>query len=398
MRSRECQYLCSSFNCELCLDVINCETCYNSIYLLNCQKCVDSAFLYDCRNCNDCFLSSNLRNKQYYFANKQYSKEEYFKLKNEYNMKSRSVYEQLKTHFKTMMKEHSYHKALSHDMCENSSGDYLANCKDCEGCYFMQNGQDCANYIRPAKVTDSLDCVAGGVDSSLLHLCMGCYYNAFDCRYCSFCRQCSYIEYCMYCVQCEHCFGCVGLKNKKYHIFNKPYTETEYFMKKKELIDFMKNTGEYGDFSPLDMSAVPYNESWSSYYFPLDTNQQRFLGAWYADNLERENNNYLSKDAIPDTSENTKYEELMKNIYWDDISKRPFQIRKKDCIYADKMGVPLPYCYYIHRLQENFKWMPFDGTLKDAVCMDCKAHIKTSWSPEYHQNLLCDTCYDKRIG
>ncbi|MBU1758444.1 hypothetical protein KKG31_04785 [Patescibacteria group bacterium] len=38
------------------------------------------------------------------------------------------------------------------------------------------------------------------------------------------------------CIGCEFCFGCVGLRNKKYHIFNKEYSYEEY----KKITEFWK--------------------------------------------------------------------------------------------------------------------------------------------------------------
>ncbi len=37
------------------------------------------------------------------------------------------------------------------------------------------------------------------------------------------------------CSGCDNCFGCVNLRNKKYHIFNQPYSKEEYEKKLKEL-------------------------------------------------------------------------------------------------------------------------------------------------------------------
>ncbi len=48
------------------------------------------------------------------------------------------------------------------------------------------------------------------------------------------------------CVNCQNCFGCVGLRNKSYHIFNKPYSRELYFEKIKEF-----NLGSHESISKL---------------------------------------------------------------------------------------------------------------------------------------------------
>lgn len=40
--------------------------------------------------------------------------------------------------------------------------------------------------------------------------------------------QCLDSRFLLNCRNCEHCVGCVNLRNKKYHIFNKPYARDEY--------------------------------------------------------------------------------------------------------------------------------------------------------------------------
>jgi hypothetical protein len=42
------------------------------------------------------------------------------------------------------------------------------------------------------------------------------------------CEECTDSAFLYDCRNCSSCFGCVGLRNKSYHIFNKPYTKEEY--------------------------------------------------------------------------------------------------------------------------------------------------------------------------
>ncbi len=52
--------------------------------------------------------------------------------------------------------------------------------------------------------------------------------NLFNCKFCKWCQNSSNLVYCQYCINCKNCFWCVNLRNKKYYIFNKPYSKEEY--------------------------------------------------------------------------------------------------------------------------------------------------------------------------
>ncbi|MBT4384585.1 hypothetical protein HOD30_02455 [Candidatus Peregrinibacteria bacterium] len=71
---------------------------------------------------------------------------------------------------------------------------------------------------------------------------------AYDCTDCSGCYNVKYCrntansrdsQFLFECRNLENCFGCVGLRNKKYHIFNKQYSPEEY---KKEIAKFRLDT------------------------------------------------------------------------------------------------------------------------------------------------------------
>jgi hypothetical protein len=57
-------------------------------------------------------------------------------------------------------------------------------------------------------------------------------------------------------------------------IFNTPYSVAEYSSLKQKMIDHMKSTGEWGQFFPGSFAPNPYDESWSSFYFPLSESEQ----------------------------------------------------------------------------------------------------------------------------
>jgi len=93
---------------------------------------------------------------------------------------------------------------------------YLA--KKCERCYWTVDSEDSYRLFFSAESS-------GCTDSAFL----------FDCR------------------NCQNCFGCVELRNKQYHIFNKPYSKEDYEQKIRELDigsfqNFQKTLNEFLQF------------------------------------------------------------------------------------------------------------------------------------------------------
>jgi hypothetical protein len=85
---------------------------------------------------------------------------------------------------------------------------YLFTCRNAVDCLFTSDSE---------KVYQLVDCKK-------------CY-NSIFLQHCHTCRD---SLFCFNCRGLDNCIGCVNLHNKKFHIFNKSYSEEEYFKKKAE--------------------------------------------------------------------------------------------------------------------------------------------------------------------
>jgi hypothetical protein len=147
---------------------------------------------------------------------------------------SKSFFEQFYKLQKTVPRE-----ATGSKNCENclySNGD--VRCKDCTltfdcvesiNCYNSQvvfKGKDCVDLDNAMNTDHSYDALNSNnlYNSKFIYL-------SDDCIDCSFLYNC---------VGCSNCFGCVNLRNKKYYIWNKPYSKEEYEKEIKNL-----NLGSY---------------------------------------------------------------------------------------------------------------------------------------------------------
>lgn len=78
------------------------------------------------------------------------------------------------------------------------------------------------------------------VDLAACSKCQNCYEGFWleSCSKCFYSVQCSdsfNLWFCKNCVGCNDCFGSINLRNKKYHIFNQPYTKEEFEKKLESL-------------------------------------------------------------------------------------------------------------------------------------------------------------------
>jgi len=105
-----------------------------------------------------------------------------------------------------------------------------------KNCYLVTHSdfnEDCAYG---SNLTNSKDCI----DTYFVHKCEGCYeivntHKSYNTMFSLDCMECYDVLFCKNCTGCSDCFGCVNLINKKYYIFNEPYTKEEYQKKLEEL-------------------------------------------------------------------------------------------------------------------------------------------------------------------
>ncbi len=145
----------------------------------------------------------------------------------EYNF-SESFFEQ----FQVLLKEVPFPaKSIKSPVSDYSN--HAAGLKDC---YLVFNAGYCENCSYSYRILKSKDCfdLSHCEDLELCYECFKCR-NCFRVMYSSNCEGCHDTSFSRDCIGCSHCFGCVNLRNKKYYIFNKPYSKEEYFAKLKNL-------------------------------------------------------------------------------------------------------------------------------------------------------------------
>ncbi len=397
LKCTDCIHIFNTQESEKCFNVIGSQKCYSCINSVESSNCLNSAFLYDCKNCSDCFMSSNLRNKQYYFKNKKLSKVEYDKKIKEINLGKRSVYEKHQDEFDNMVKN-SIKKSILQVKTENCIGDNILTSKNCYNSFDIFNEGENLRYVYAVEKSSSSMDIYGGPVISFCYESTGLA-QSNNLKFSVMCRNGLDLEYCSECNNCENCFACFGLKNKKFCIFNKQYSEKEYYQKVDELKTKMLKRGEYGEFFPLRDSSLSYQDSNAQVEFPLSEEEIKAKGYHWQDEIKSEID--LSKiqtiqaKDVPDDIRDID-NSIVKTPIICERTEKPFKVTPFELDFYKKMKVPLPVIAPLERIKDLFKYRrPYK--LYDTFCANCQKKIKTVYNPETTENIYCEACYNRAI-
>jgi len=392
---------------ELCYDCVNIVKCYKALYSIDCEGCSDVMFCKNCVGCNNCIGCVNLKNKSYYIFNQAYSKEDYIKKLKELMVTSRANIEALREKSTEYWKNfpnkfiHGRHNA-------DVSGDYISNSKDAKNCWRIIGGENvkyCQNFtMGPAK--DSYDHSNFGDVTELIYDSLvvgdGAYNVAFSC-------QCfvsvANLKYCFFCSNSSHLFGCISLRNKQYCIFNKQYTKEEYEILVPKIIEHMKSTEEYGEFFPMEMSPLAYNESYAYEHFPLSKKEVEGKGLVWREPQEKHFSATMPSDNVPDDISNVDEsvtKEAISCAHKGECEHEcagVFKITSQELQFYKKLNIPLPRLCQNCRHYARFAWRN-PPKLWHRKCMKegCKNEFETSYAPERPEIVYCESCYNNEVA
>ncbi|MBI4600282.1 hypothetical protein HY732_05185 [Candidatus Uhrbacteria bacterium] len=381
-------------NSEIVYECMGGGFLYKTFWSRQVIKCTDSYFLYDCEDCMNCFMSTGLRHKQYVFRNDQLSRENYEKRIAEIDFGDYQTIQSLRSEYDEMRMFYPK-SALIGIKNENVRGNYLYGCKDAYESYMLDASENCVNcYNLTDKTKDCLDVCAFGYGLERAYCSSAVGISAYNIQYGTIIVEGS--RDCQYCIEmrgCSDCFGCVGLRKKQYCIMNKQYGKDEYEAFKLQLIDHMKEAGEYGKFFPKDMSPWGYNETVAQLAMPFSKHEAEERGfPWH----ERPVPTYSQQDAyIPlDNIKDISWDDLQGKVIVCEESARPFKIIKQEFDFYKKYSIPLPRLHPDVRLKHRYPTGELYN-LHDAQCMQCGITVQTSMRNE--DKILCEQCYQKAI-
>lgn len=385
--SCDCSYLYDSELCYQCFSVYN---SYNCTYLAFGQNCQDCHFSSNLQSCKNCCLCTNLSRKEYHFLNEPLSKEEYAKRLKEFQG-SYARQQEMKKVFADMNRK-KVHKYANIVNCENCSGDYIENSKNCLDCYDVNDSQDCRYVTVGVNVKDNYDCSNMYIKPELCYDTLGTI-EAYGSAYCLFIFNSQRMLYCDTCYSCSDCFGCIGLTRKSFCIFNKQYTKDEYNSLVPRIIERMRVTKEWGLYFLPRISTFAFNETLAYEYFPLTKEEATKRGFHWKDKNDRDYRpqTYVVPDSIKDVSD-----DIMKQILACDRCGKNYKIIPQELAFYRQHILPIPHqcpdCRHRERMQ-----LRNPRKLWKRNCAKCKKEVQTTYSPERPETIYCDDCYRQEV-
>ena len=394
VKCRDSMEIFSSTECELCYEVLNSKTCHRSGFLDNCENCSDCYFGFDLKNCEKCFSCFNLRHSKYCFYNKQLSKQGYEEKIKQINLGSYKELVHWEKKFKMALDTDGVRKHLDNSDIENSTGNNIQECKNCQNCFNTSKTQDSKNIIFSNKVNHSLD-IFGSLNVERSAFTLGI--NLYNVKFSFAVFDCSNIEYCENCYNIEYCFGCVGLRNKKYHILNKPYSKEEYWQTVDLIKTNMLKRGEYGQYIPFKYSLYPYNLSAASKFYPLNKELAEKQGSSWYTIKERQTINGINATDLVDNIKDVPNDILEKTIICNKTTKA-YTIVENELNFYKKMNLPLPRTHPMYRRANQFKNLRTPQLFKH-YCTKCNKVIKIQGNDAKTQKVknVCKNCYQQII-
>jgi hypothetical protein len=368
--------------------------CYSCQYVFDSKDCTGSFYLTDCAACSDCILCSNLANASYCIRNQKYTREEYMKLKDEMITGSQKQRDALMKEFLEIRNKRKV--KFAHIVnCQDSEGEYLANCKNCFNCFDVSNSEDLCNVISADFAKDILNsCYIG----HKTELCLDslAVLGAYNVQHSYLVFIGSDVEYSEISMSCKNIFGCIGLKSKQYCILNKQYSREDFESLRAKIIEHMKKTGEWGKFLPQEMSCFGYNESTAYEYYPLTKEQALERGFKWSDiSTPAGGATGLESGKLPDRITEVG-DEILNNAIISEASSRPYKILKPELEFYRKHRLPLPRLHPEDRYQKrNTLRNPFK--VFNRTCTACAAPLKSSYAFDRPENVYCESCYLKEV-
>ena len=393
-----------SRGCLDCFTLINSQECYDSFVghnLYRCfftefsRDCMDSYFLFDCRNCKDCFGGTNLRNKKYVFFNEQLTKDDYEKKLLGINLGNRDILNSYKNKFEELKKSAIY-KPDHNERSINSYGDFIVRSKDIFASYFMYDSENTTYSIGGLGVRDSYDTISVETEFSYESGSSRAYHVLFCCEV----WDSRDLEYCNLCINCHDCFGSIGLVNKSFCIFNKQYSEENYWRTIDEIKAEMLKDKEYGEFFSPDISFFPYNASLATSYKGYDDIENaRKYGYTFQEVPEYFGSSSGDVVKVEDLPKNIKdvQDDILDKIIVDSNNKK-FKYIKPEIDFYRKNNLPLSQKHFSERLREKrMKLGSIAIEFFARICPKCGIKFETVYPPEDERIVYCKPCYLKEI-
>jgi len=417
---------------ELCYEAVDSEKNYRCKYIDRTRESSDSSFLFGCSNVTNCFMSVNLRSKAHVFRGEQLTPESYKKKMESVDLGDAGTVKKLKKEFQEL-KLHALRKSAEIKNSSHVTGDNITNSKNIRESFDVSDSENISYSMRILKgCRDIYDC-HGMVGGELVYEGFGCGFSPRKNLF-SFSVDISRnLKYCAMCHDCSDCFGCVGLRNQKYCILNKQYSEEEYknlVAKIREHMDEMPyedkkgRVYKYGEFFPAELSPFSYNETIAQDYFPLTGEEAESRGFSWKVEDKKDHIPTIASNDIPQNIKDVEESILKETLQCEhkgECNERcstAFRITPQEFNLYKKLQIPLPRlcpgCRHFERLKRR---NPLKLWSRRCMCQGvkskggeyentdshfhgespCSHEFETTYDPERPEVVYCEECYQQEV-
>ncbi len=408
---------------EMLYECVECISSNNSKYIYFSENCSGSSFLWNCKNCVDCFMSSNLRNKQYVYKNQQMTREEYANKISEYDFGSHAGLESAKKEFEEFNKT-AIRKNLNILNSPNCTGDNIINSQNCRECFGAKSSENIKYVWDVMLYKDSMDCYSGGRNNELIYESTATA-GSYNCHFGIRTPDSQNVFYSFRVKNCRNMFGCLSIDNKEYCILNKQYSKEEYELLMPKIIEHMRQTGEYGEFFPMNLSPFEYNTTVAHEYFPKTKDEVVSMGLRWSDPDTKNYTISMKPENMPDDIKSTDESILKETIGCSHEGNcahgctTAFRIIPRELEFYKRMNISLPRlcpnCRHYGRLAKLNppKLWPGkcqcagktsqNGTYTNQAVhhlhgdSPCPNEFQTSYAPERPEIIYCEKCYQQEV-
>lgn len=337
-----------------------------------------------------------MRQKQYCIQNEQLTKEEYRKRRSELHLGSAESVARIRKSFEAFLRTQP-RRALQTENCENCTGNYIRNARNCAQVFHCYDAEDCRygeHIWRGAK--NCVDCNSAGRDAELGYESTNSGIGSYNIKFCRYCWGCRDTEYSDQCKQGFRLFGCVSLKpGAQFCILNKQYPENEWTNLVAKIKDKMRSDNEYGEFFPLSISPFGYNDSISYDAFPLEMMEVKVRG-WKWEDAPVGTYDQETLKKIPDAIEDAD-DAICSEILVCAETGENYKITPHELLFYREEGIPLPSKAPMKRLRDRIARRPKPFHLYQRTCAQCSKEIETTYSPERPEKVVCEECFLKEV-
>ena len=386
-----------TYKCELCYECIDCINSNKLFYSQECESSADSIGLFDCRDCVNCIGCVGLRHKNNCIFNEQYTKEEYQEFLKKYPLNNEASILYILGKREELRKKMPARAVFgSHN--NNVLGDHIYNANNVKQSFDIKGGEDSKYVYTADKPIESYDLTFAVKDDYCYQILTSG--NSNNLVSCHLVMDSSYSFYSEFSNNIEYCFGCISLRNKKYCILNKSYTKEEYEKIVPQIIENMKESGDWGNFFPVWMSPFGYNESIANEYMPLEKSDALAQGFTWRDDIPfttgQENCQYKDLPRNPDEYND---ENLLDKILKCEACDKNYRLISREIAFYRRMKLSIPAkCFNCrHQIRMNAR---NPRVLVEVTCVSCGNKTETTYPKEKHKQykIYCEDCYKKEIN